>query len=580
MPRCPLVLESLESRTVPAASFFLLPQAEADAPFLLGGTDPALLDDPVAPVAITGLGAGEIPAVLVEPAQGSVVSMLCVSGNGDSASFYTIDTASGVATPTAGFIVLTALDGRDILFPDPAGSAYEATLLEDGSVSVSVSENAASFSFLVDTATGQAVDADPVAEGIQPQSLWNQSAVPPEGLPGDGFFTWSGLVPDFTGVTGIGAAEWPALVVSSGEVEYILAVDIGARAATLYVDNDPLDGVRDFTVVGAPGDISLIDGSGQLLQFPDPSIVYYWSWIDSESGEIHVSYAAGGMLAGFRVSSVTGLAIDGDDAADGTQPDYLEIDQLFSLMAGEVPPVPELAGIPYDPSAFLSGFMHFLFRGMSDMFMSLGGAAASFSVLDEPAGADPEPNPSLESPVLARALDVRMSVPAGGMYDSPATAFPMATAVASIGRELDMVPSLPGLSQPQRASGVRRHVDHVSEKLGEEEEMPESDDSFPAVPDAGAQPNAVGESKEPTHAGATSAPDRWIPLAEDTLPYDPLESSMTDAHSVMEPWAIAGFLGGVAIATMPPVVRRDPEFFSRRRRKENLIDSCFGGFGI
>lgn len=581
MPRSAFILESLESRALPAVAFLLLPPVEADAPFLLGGLDPDHPNEATAPVAISGLAAGEVPAALVDPAEGPVVSLLTVSANGEWASFHTVDTTLGVASPADGSIALSTPDGAPILFPDPATCSYEAARQDDGFVAVTVSADGFSYSFLADPATGLAIDADPLAEGVQPESWLNLPVAIPFGMPDDGIATWFGLAPDFTGVAGIGSTEQPALLVTAGEAEFILAVEAGGISATLYVDADPLDGIRNFSAVGPTGGVTLVDGAGQTLYFPDPSTTHYWSWIDADSGQIHISYAAGGIVTGFRVSAETGLAIDGDDAADGTQPDYFEKDQLFSLVAGELPPMPELGDLPFDPMEFASGFMNFLIRGISDLFMSAGGVSA-VGFIDDATAKGPEPVATLENPMLARALDKGLAVSATIMPDAPVSPGPTASFVVSGGRNPDGATPVSAPSYGPKPSGVRRVVDRVAENIAEREEEPEFDDTppLPPLPTGGALPAKGADPEQPTNDMAAPETALWLPLAEDTLPADPAEASVVDANPIAGYWAVAAFMGVVTIAALPSGRKRDTEFSLRRQRKENLIDSCFGGFGI
>ncbi len=581
MPRSLFVLESLESRSVPAVSFLLLPPVGADAPFLLGGLDSDHPDEAIPPVPISGLAEGEIPAVLVEPAEGPEAFLLTVSMTGEWATFRAIDTGSGTASPSNGLITLSTSGADPIPFPNPAASFYEADFQDDGTVAVTVSADGFGCSFLADPATGMAIDADPVADGFQPETWRSMPVGLPFGVPNEGIPSCGGLAPDLIGVTGIDSTERPALVLTAGTAEYILAVDSAGMGATLYVDADSSDGIRDFMPAGPSCGVTLVNGAGQGLYFPDPSTAYYWSWVDSESGEIHVSYASDGMVTGFRISLETGLAIDGDDSADGTQPDYCEKDRLFSLIASELPPISELGDLPVDPVEFANGFMHFLFRGISDFFMSAGGLSA-FGFINDAASTAPKTAATLENPMLARALDCGPSVGARIVPDVSLVPIPTTGFVVSGARNSEGAIPVASPVYGSKSSGVRRVVDRVAENIAEGEKEPEIEDApqLPPVPTGGALPAKAADPEQSNNDMDASETALWLPSAEDSLPADPAEVSVVDAHPITGYWALAGFVGGVSIATMPLARQRDAEFSLRRQRRENLVDSCFGGFGI
>jgi hypothetical protein len=243
--------------------------------------------------------------------------------------------------------------------------------------------------------------------------------------------------------------------------------------------------------------------------------------------------------------------------------------------------MPELGGLPFDPVEFSSGFINFLIRGISDLFMSAGGVPAVGFTDDATAKAS-ETVATQENPMLARALDKGLAVSATIMPDAPVAPGPTASFVVSGGRNPDGATPVSAPSYGPKPSGVRRVVDRVAENIAEREEEPEIDDAppLPPVPTGGALPAKAADPEHPTNDMAAPLTALWLPLAEDSLPADPAEVSVVDTHPITGYWALAGFVGGVSIATMPLARQRDAEFSLRRQRRENLVDSCFGGFGI
>lgn len=570
MPRQAFLLESLESRALPAVSLFLIPPVEADAPFLLGFRDSESPELPESLTAISGLPDGGIPLAVAGPALGGNANLL-VSEARNSARLYAINTVDGDAVALPGLVELSDFEGEPISFPETGNSFFAMSLAESGELAISVSGSGFNLAFRADAATGLAIDSDPMIVGTQPDCLAAFSvdagcAIPPPVNFG---------ISDLTGVSGIQSGEKPALGVYWDETEYILAVAPGGNSATLYVETN--DEIRAFTMVGTSGGISLKDLDGQAILFPDPETVFYWGWADGESGLIHVSFASGGMLTAFRLDGETGLALDGNTEIEGVQPDLLQPDPVASLFSGQWSDIAEFPGISSDAFSMLGGFFTFMFRGLADMVAFSG--MESMADGSDLVGREPVVT-SLAEPMLARALETPSSQAAiGGRMSVEMAQMPAASMVVATISHNSNMPVVMATSGVLPAS-VRRFVDRVPETADAGDDGQEHDDeslvplmttgyATPA-PEAPADPKAV--------SNPAIEPELWLPLLDDHLPDDPASASVVDANPVAGSWVLAGILGAASIST--GMAREPRKTTDWRKRREQVVDGCFGSFGM
>ncbi|MFM7539869.1 MAG: hypothetical protein ACKO9Z_09435 [Planctomycetota bacterium] len=570
MPRQAFLLESLESRALPAVSLFLVPPIEADAPFLLGCRESESPELPESLIAISGLPEGGIPLAVAGPAQGGVATLLVAEAR-NSARLYTINTVDGAAVALPGLLELSDFEGLPIGFPETGDGCYAMSLAESGELAISVSGPGSSLAFRADAATGLAIDSDPMIAGTQPDGLGAFSvdagcAIAPPMISG---------ISDLAGVSGIQSGEKPALGVYSGETEYIFAVAPGGNSATLYVEAS--DEIRAFTMVGAPGGISLDDLDGQDILFPDPESVFYWGWADGESGLIHVSFASGGMLTTFRLDGETGLALDGDAEIDGVQPDLMQPDPVASLFSGQWSDIAEFPGIPSDAFSMLGGFFSFMFRGLADMVAFSG--MESMADGSDLSGHEPAVT-SLAEPMLARALETPSSQAAlGGRMSAEMAQIPAASMVVTTITQDSYMPVIMATSCVRQTS-VRRFVDRVPDTIDAgDDRQGHDDESLAPFTTTGNGVSAPEDQRDPKAVSKPATePEFWLPLADDLLPDDPAGASVVDANPVAGSWVLAGILGAASIST--GLVREPGKTTDWRKRREQVLDGCFGSFGM
>ena len=335
-------LECLEGRLTPTVSFFLVPPEVPSGAYSIGSYDSDQPDAAQPTVAILGLAEGDTPVFLAESADATSSLLLAASASGFEATLYTIDpsTAQAAVIGSSASVSLVLADGSAVAFPADQ-NFYSAGLDESGQLLIDVVSESFVTRFRVDPATGLAIDGDSEADGTQPDAIL--VPVTCELPPVDPFdqpeiIVDPVFVTELPTISGIDGSETLVSLVTAGETTYGLAVNAEAETATLYLLST-VDDVSTATAIAGVGSIALVLSDGSPVDFTANSSDYVLE-LNTESGAIVVSALSGLVQTQFRVDPTTGLAIDGDEEADGTQPDYsLTIVQDFT-------PPPEWCDIP------------------------------------------------------------------------------------------------------------------------------------------------------------------------------------------------------------------------------------------
>ena len=270
---------------------------------------------------------------------------LAVNADADTATLYLLSTVDDVSTATAiagvGSIALVLSDGSPVDFTANASDYSLEFNTESGAIVVSALSGLVQTQFRVDPSTGLAIDGDEEADGTQPDAVFVPVACElPPAEPDDQpeIIVDPVIVTELPTVSGIDGSETLVSLVTAGETTYGLAVNADADTATLYLLST-VDDLSTATAIAGVGSIALVLSDGSPVDFTANASDYSLEF-NTESGAIVVSALSGLVQTQFRVDPSTGLAIDGDEEADGTQPDYsLTIVQDFT-------PPPEWCDIP------------------------------------------------------------------------------------------------------------------------------------------------------------------------------------------------------------------------------------------
>ena len=353
-------LECLEGRLTPTVSFFLVPPEVPSGAYSIGSYDSDQPDAAQPTVAILGLAEGDTPVFLAESADSTSSLLLASSASGFEATLYTINTSTAQAAVigSSASISLLLADGSAVAFPVDQ-NFYSAGLDESGQLLIDVVNESFVTRFRIDPATGLAIDGDSETDGTQPDAIL--VPVTCELPPVDPFdqpeiIVDPVFVTELPTVSGIDGSETLVSLVTAGETTYGLAVNAEAETATLYLLST-VDDVSTATAIAGVGSIALVLSDGSPVDFTANASDYSLEF-NTESGAIVVSALSGLVQTQFRVDPSTGLAIDGDEEADGTQPDSsLTIVQDFtpppewcdipiSIVMPPVPWLPAVGGIP------------------------------------------------------------------------------------------------------------------------------------------------------------------------------------------------------------------------------------------
>ena len=328
-------LECLEGRLTPTVSFFLVPPEVPSGAYSIGSYDSDQPDAAQPTVAILGLAEGDTPVFLAESADSTSSLLLASSASGFEATLYTIDTSTAQAAVigSSASISLLLADGSAVAFPVDQ-NFYSAGLDESGQLLIDVVNESFVTRFRIDPATGLAIDGDSETDGTQPDAIL--VPVTCELPPVDPFdqpeiIVDPVFVTELPTVSGIDGSETLVSLVTAGETTYGLAVNADAETATLYLLST-VDDVSTATAIAGVGSIALVLSDGSPVDFTANASDYSLEF-NTESGAIVVSALSGLVQTQFRVDPTAGLAIDGDEEADGTQPDA-----VFVPVACELPP--------------------------------------------------------------------------------------------------------------------------------------------------------------------------------------------------------------------------------------------------
>lgn len=335
-------LECLEGRLTPTVSFFLVPPEVPSGAYSIGSYDAEQPDASQPTVAILGLADGETPVSLTESADGTSSFLLAASASGFEATLYTIDpfSAQAAVIGSSASVSLVLADGSAVAFPSDQ-NYYSAGLDESGQLLIDVVNESFVTRFRIDPTTGLAIDGDSEIDGTQPDAIL--VPVTCELPPVDPFdqpeiIVDPVFVTELPTVSGIDGSETLVSLVTAGETTFGLAVNAEADTATLYLLST-VDDVSTATAIAGVGSIALVLSDGSQVDFTANASDYSLEF-NTESGVIVVRALSGLVQTQFRVDSSTGLAIDCDEEADGTQPDSsLTIVQDFT-------PPPEWCDIP------------------------------------------------------------------------------------------------------------------------------------------------------------------------------------------------------------------------------------------
>jgi len=337
-------LECLEGRLTPTVSFFLVPPEVPSGAYSIGSYDSDQPDAAQPTVAILGLAEGDTPVFLAESADATSSLLLAASASGFEATLYTIDTSTAQAAVigSSASISLLLADGSAVAFPADQ-NFYSAGLDESGQLLIDVVNESFVTRFRVDPATGLAIDGDSETDGTQPDAIL--VPVTCELPPVDPFdqpeiIVDPVFVTELPTVSGIDGSENLVSLVTAGETTYGLAVNAEADTATLYLLSS-VDDVSTATAVSGVGSIALVLSDGSPVDFTANASDYSLEF-NTESGVIVVRALSGLVQTQFRVDPSTGLAIDGDEEADGTQPDAVFVPATCELPPAETDDQPEI----------------------------------------------------------------------------------------------------------------------------------------------------------------------------------------------------------------------------------------------
>ena len=337
-------LECLEGRLTPTVSFFLVPPEVPSGAYSIGSYDSDQPDAAQPTVAILGLAEGDTPVFLAESADSTSSLLLASSASGFEATLYTIDpsTAQAAVIGSSASVSLVLADGSAVAFPADQ-NFYSAGLDESGQLLIDVVSESFVTRFRVDPATGLAIDGDSEADGTQPDAIL--VPVTCELPPVDPFdqpeiIVDPVFVTELPTISGIDGSETLVSLVTAGETTYGLAVNADAETATLYLLST-VDDVSTATAIAGVGSIALVLSDGSPVDFTANASDYSLEF-NTESGAIVVSALSGLVQTQFRVDPTTGLAIDGDEEADGTQPDAMFVPVTCELPPAEPDDQPEI----------------------------------------------------------------------------------------------------------------------------------------------------------------------------------------------------------------------------------------------
>ena len=337
-------LECLEGRLTPTVSFFLVPPEVPSGAYSIGSYDSDQPDAAQPTVAILGLAEGDTPVFLAESADSTSSLLLASSASGFEATLYTINTSTAQAAVigSSASISLLLADGSAVAFPVDQ-NFYSAGLDESGQLLIDVVNESFVTRFRIDPATGLAIDGDSETDGTQPDAIL--VPVTCELPPVDPFdqpeiIVDPVFVTELPTVSGIDGSETLVSLVTSGETTYGLAVNADADTATLYLLST-VDDLSTATAVSGVGSIALVLSDGSPVDFTANASDYSLQF-NTESGAIVVSALSGLVQTQFRVDPTAGLAIDGDEEADGTQPDAVFVPVTCELPPAEPDDQPEI----------------------------------------------------------------------------------------------------------------------------------------------------------------------------------------------------------------------------------------------
>ena len=307
---------------------------------------PEIIVDPVFVTelpTVSGIDGSETLVSLVTA--GETTYGLAVNAEAETATLYLLSTVDDVSTATAiagvGSIALVLSDGSPVDFTANSSDYVLEFNTDSGAIVVSALSGLVQTQFRVDPSTGLAIDGDEEADGTQPDAVFVPVTCElPPAEPDDQpeIIVDPVIVTELPTVSGIDGSETLVSLVTAGETTYGLAVNADADTATLYLLST-VDDLSTATAVSGVGSIALVLSDGSPVDFTANASDYSLQF-NTESGAIEVSALSGLVQTQFRVDPSTGLAIDGDEEADGTQPDYsLTIVQDFT-------PPPEWCDIP------------------------------------------------------------------------------------------------------------------------------------------------------------------------------------------------------------------------------------------
>jgi hypothetical protein len=187
---------------------------------------------------------------------------------------------------------------------------------------------------------------------------------------------------------------------------------------------------------------------------------------------------------------------------------------------------------------------------------------------------------SLAEPMLARALETpsRQAAPEGRMSGEIAQIPAASTVVATVSYDSNM-PVVMATSGVLPGS-VRRFVDRVPETADAGDDGQETDDEsmVPSMTTGYGTPAPEAPINPKEVSKPAIEPEFWLPLADDHLPDDPAGASVVDANPVAGSWILAGILGAASIST--GMAREPRKTIDWRKRREQVVDGCFGSFGM
>ena len=270
--------------------------------------------------AVGGIRDSEVLVSVVST--GDVTYGLAVDAAANVATLYLVSTVEDISTATAigefGSIELVHAVGSVVDFTDYAAD-YVVEVDADGNIGVRAFNNNLQTSFRIDPSTGLAIDGDAGVEGTQPDSIEFVRRYEPRYVAYN-YRTTTTTEVELPAIGGIDSSETLVSVVTAGEVTYALAVNDEADTATLYLVSTVND-ESTATAVGDIGSVALTFANGGAVELTANPGDYSLD-VDAD-GNVVVRAFFGSMQRSFRIDPTSGLAIDGDAEAEGTQPDYV-----------------------------------------------------------------------------------------------------------------------------------------------------------------------------------------------------------------------------------------------------------------